>query len=369
VPFSDLAAQHAALDRELDAAMRRVMDSCAFIRGPEAERFEHDFAAFCNARGCVGVGNGTDALCLALRALGIGPGHEVILPAMTFVATAEAVALVGATPVFADIHPETWTIDPHEVEKRLTPATRAVLPVHLYGLPANMPALRKLTDTSGLALVQDAAQAHGATIHGAPLANFGDCVCFSFFPGKNLGAMGDAGAVCANDPKLLQTVRMLADHGREKKFDHSLVGTNSRLDGLQAAVLGVKLPHLAAWTARRSELASSYRDLLQGAGNVRLQHVPEGFSHVYHLFAAAVSRRDELRAALADAGVATGVHYPRAVPFLAAFAHLGHTPRDFPVAAALQDELVSLPLYPELDPAAPARVARLVCDFFLEARP
>lgn len=363
IPFLDLKRQHAQLASELDAALRGVMSSCDFISGRHASIFEQSFAEFCRASHCVGVGNGTDALTVALRALGIGHGHEVLVPAQTFVATAEAVTLTGARPVFVDVCPDTLTMDPLKAESSITPATRALIPVHLYGRPANMTAFRDLADRRGLALVQDCAQAHGASFHDRELASYGDVCCYSFYPGKNLGALGDAGAVVTNSDTLAKRMRMDANHGRTDKYDHAFEGMNSRLDGFQAAVLSVKLRHLPHWTARRRELAARYTSGLSGLDGLALP-CGEGLGlHVYHLYVVRSQERDALQAHLSRQGISTGIHYPTAPPFLRAYAHYGHRPEDFPAAWASQNEVLSLPLFPEMTALEQDKVIGAIRDY------
>ena len=364
IPLVDLKAQYAGIRDEIDAAMATVMAEASFIKGPHVARFEQRFAAYCGAAHCVGVGNGTDALVLALRALGIGAGDEVIVPANSFVATAEAVTLAGARVAFADVDPATYNLDATDFACRITERTRAVIPVHLYGQPADLAAIAATARPRKIAIVQDCAQAHGAAIGGRPLSAFGDLLCFSFYPGKNLGAYGDAGAVVGDDPALAERVRMLANHGRRGKFDHEIEGLNSRMDGLQGAVLDVKLAHLAAWTERRIAIADAYDRHLEGMGDLVTPLRRPGATHVFHLYVVATARRDDLRRHLAERGVAAGIHYPTALPLLGAYRHLQHVAEDFPVAAALQHRVLSLPIYPEMTDSQIATVAGAIREFF-----
>ena len=308
IPFMDLSAQYAAIEPEITSVMAEVIAANAYIRGPFVEQFEEDFAAYSHTNHCIGVANGTDALFLALKAMGIGPDHEVLVPAMTFVATSEAVTMAGATPVFVDIDPVTFTLDPDAMAKKISPRTKAVIPVHLYGHPADMKSIRKLADHYNLKIIQDGAQAHGATIGDTPIATFGDCTCFSFYPGKNLGAYGDAGGVVTNDETLAQQIRMLANHGRKSKYDHEFEGVNSRMDGLQGGVLSVKLKYLDTWTDLRRTWAGMYDNALKDLDGVATPTMSNGIGHAYQLYVILAEDRDALRAYLADRGIATGVH-------------------------------------------------------------
>ena len=348
IPFVDLQAQYRAISGEIDAAMAAVVRDCAFVSGKYAAEFERDFSAFCGARHCIGVGNGTDALYIALRASGIGPGDEVLVPANSFIATSEAVALTGARVVFVDVDPDTYNIDVEQAHARLTSRTKATIAVHLYGQPAKLDDLVELSRSHGLKLIQDSAQAHGASLHGKPLSAYSDLSCYSFYPGKNLGAYGDAGAVVTNDDDLARTCRMIANHGRISKYDHEFEGVNSRLDGLQGAILSVKLRSLDQWIAKRRAVAALYDRLLDSVDEVITPLTIAGARHVYHLYVVRVPDREDLQQHLKDRGVATGVHYPTALPNLTAYSHLGCHPKDFPVASRYQSEILSLPIYPEL---------------------
>lgn len=348
VPFVDLAAQYANIKTEIAAAIDAVLDDRTFILGPHVMEFEAHFATFCKAGHCVGVGNGTDALAIALTSLGVGPGHEVLVPANSFVATSEAVTMCGAQVVFVDVDPLGYHLDLEQARAKVTPRTKAVVPVHLYGQPADMIGIRTLANEFNLKVVQDCAQAHGATFDGRPLATFGDACCYSFFPGKNLGAYGDAGAIVTDNANLALRCRMHANHGRIGKYDHEFEGVNSRMDGLQGAILDVKLGHLDAWTEARRAAAARYDDMLKGLPGLTLPKARPGRRHVYHLYVVRHPRRDALQAHLKKCGVVTGVHYPIALPNLTAYKHLGHTNADFPIASRLAGEILSLPLYPEL---------------------
>jgi dTDP-4-amino-4,6-dideoxygalactose transaminase len=309
IPLVDLQAQYTALRADIDAAIARVIANSSFIMGPEVRAFEETFAAWCQARYAVGVSSGTAAIELTLRALGVGPGDEVITTPFTFIATAEAISATGATPVFADIDPATYNLDPAAVEAAITPRTRALLPVHLYGQPADMPALAAIAEQHGLLLIEDAAQAHGAEIGGKRVGSLGHPACFSFYPGKNLGAYGDGGAVTTDDEALAARLRKLRDHGRVSKYVHDELGYGHRLDALQAAILAAKLPHLDAANAARRRLAARYDELLADADLI-LPFVPEGVTPVWHLYVVRTPRRDDVLASLKTQGIEAGIHYP-----------------------------------------------------------
>lgn len=346
IPLVDLGAQYRALGRELEEAARRVLSSTRYILGPEVESFEREFAAACEAPHAIGVANGTDALALALRAVGVGSGDEVVTVANTFIATQEAIRDVGARPVFVDVDAATRTLDPALVEAALTPRTKAVIPVHLHGHPADLDPLLALTRDRGIAIVEDAAQAHGARYRGRAVGTLGDVAAFSFYPGKNLGAAGDAGAVVTTRADVAARVRSLRNHGRTAKYIHDEEGRNSRLDELQAALLRVKLPHLAAGNERRRALAARYSERL--AGRVEVP-VPAGWATaVVHLYVVEVDGRDALAAHLASLGIETGVHYPVPLHLQPASAYLGYARGRFPVSERQADRMLSLPIYPEL---------------------
>lgn len=348
IPFVDLMVQYRSIKEEIDRAISNVIEDAAFVGGRYVDAFESAFALYCGAKYCVGVGNGTDALYLALRALNIGPGDEVITAANSFIATSEAVTLAGASVVFADCDSSSYNIDCDRVKKAITSRTKAIIPVHLYGQPADMPELASLAAERGIYLIEDAAQAHGAEIQGRRTGTWGHIACFSFYPGKNLGAYGDAGAVVTNDKGLADRIRLLSNHGRTSKYDHEVEGTNSRLDGIQAAVLSVKLKHLEEWVARRREAAHAYARFLSGTNGIILPKESTGFRHVYHLFVIRVDGRDLVMKFLGGNGISTGIHYPIPLPFLKAYSHLKYTPDDFPVAMRCSGEILSLPMFPEL---------------------
>jgi dTDP-4-amino-4,6-dideoxygalactose transaminase len=347
IPFTDLAAMTREVRGEIEAAFADVLDSGRFIGGENVARFEEAWAGYCGTAHAVGVANGTDALHLALWALGIGPGDEVVVPTNTFVATAEAVVLAGATPQFADVDPDTLLLTPATLQAALTTRTRAVIVVHLYGQMPDMDALTAVAASAGLLLVEDAAQAHGATWRGRPAGSWGQAGCFSFYPAKNLGACGDAGAVVTDDPEVAARIRCMRDHGRAdgSHYDHPSLGMNSRLDGLQAAVLSTKLPRLDPWTTARRSLADLYRAHLDG-GPVSLVGRLSDAGHAYHLLVARVPARDRVRLRLAEAGIETGLHYP--VPCHLHSPYRRYERRALPIAERAAGEIVSLPLFPHM---------------------
>ena len=314
IPMVDLAAQYRRIRAEVDAAMARVLETTAFIKGEDCGAFEREFAAYCGAAHAVGVANGTDALILALRAYGVGPGDEVVTVANTFIATGEAILLNGARPVFVDVDPVTFTMDPAKVEAAITPRTKVILPVHLYGHPADMEAIGAIAARHGLPVLEDAAQAHGAEIGGRRAGTLGHAACFSFYPGKNLGAYGDAGAVVSNDADFAARLRQIANHGGgANKYDNVVLGTNSRLDTLQAAVLRVKLRHLETWNTARRERVAAYDRALAGVAGVTLPRERPGTRSAWHLYTVRSEGRGALQAALKEQGIATAVHYPRPI--------------------------------------------------------
>ncbi len=362
VPVMDVRAQYARLRAEILAALEEVADSTAYVLGPKVEEFERAFASYTGARHCVGVNSGTSALHLALICAGVGPGDEVITPPMTFIATSWAVSYCGARPVYADVDPVTYTLDPEQVERKITPRTRAILPVHLYGQPADLGALRDVAERHGVALVEDAAQAHGARYGGRHVGTSGLCGCFSFYPGKNLGAAGEAGAVVTDDDRVAARMRALRDHAQEQRYHHGEIGFNYRMDGFQGAVLGVKLKYLDRWTETRRRLADRYLEALAGLPLVLPVEAP-GRRHVRHLFVVLHPERDRLRRALEARGVLTGLHYPIPLHLQKAYSPLGHRPGDFPVAERVGLDCVTLPLFPEMT----ARQQELVIDALTDA--
>lgn len=362
IPMVDLRAQYESIRPRIESAMQEVMDSLAFVgnaSNPFVRRFEEAFASFCGAGHAVACANGTDAIEIVLKACGIGPGDEVVVPAVTWIATSEAVSAVGASPVFADLDPQTYTLCPDSLRQALTPRTRAVIPVHLYGQCADMDAILAIASERNLVVIEDCAQAHGATYKGKTAGTLGTAGTYSFFPGKNLGAYGDAGGIVTMDADLAARCRMITQHGQSgSKFHHEIEGRNSRMDGLQAAVLSVKLEYLPAWTEARIRIADSYRTRLRDTP-VRLPvHAPDR-RHVYHLFAVRIpgGERQAVLERMAAEGVSCGCQYPVPLPFVKAYRHKEHRREEFPVAVELADSVLTLPLYPELTEEQVAHVA------------
>ena len=363
VPLVDLTAQYQSIRPAIDAAMQRVIDTTSFIMGPDVAAFEAEFAAFCRAAHCVGVSSGTAALELTLRALGVGPGDEVITAAHTFIATAEAISAAGARPVFVDIRPDTYNLDPDALAAAVTPATRAVIPVHIYGQPADMDAICDVARAHDLWVIEDAAQAHGATWAGRMAGTLGDAACYSFYPGKNLGAYGDAGAMVTDLPGLAEQVGLLRNHGRQAKYLHEQIGFGQRLDTLQAAILRAKLPHLAGWTAARRRLAARYDELLAPL-EVTLPYVDARANPAWHLYVIRTPQRDALLEHLRQHGIGAGVHYPVPLHEQPAYAYLGYRPDDLPVTHAVARTCQSLPLFPEMTDVQQDRVVACIAAFF-----
>lgn len=393
IPFIDLPAQHQALEDELMQVFRHALQTAAFIGGPQVEAFEEEFARFCETRYCVGVNSGTDALRFALIAAGIGPGDEVITVPNTFIATAEAISQTGATPAFVDIDERTYNMDPQKLhdhlKTRLQPPTSnlkpqptAVIPVHLYGQPADMDPILEIAQQHDLIVIEDACQAQGAEYYSkfevggwrseakgkgsnwVKSGHIGDVGCFSFYPGKNLGACGEAGAVTTDDEVIAQKVRMLRDHGQGKKYSHDMEGYNGRLDAIQAGILRVKLRHLHEWNEKRREHACYYSDLLAEADGVMIPSEPAWARAVYHLYVIRTQRRDELQRHLANSNISTGIHYPIPIHLQNAYSHLGYKKGDFPVSEKLAREILSLPMYPELTYDQQKAVAGKIKEFF-----
>jgi dTDP-4-amino-4,6-dideoxygalactose transaminase len=347
VPYFDLKAQYAGLRDEIREALDRVCQNAAFILGDEVEKFEHAFAEFCGVKHCVALNSGTSALHLALISAGIGPGDEVITSSNTFIATAEAIRYTGAKIVFADIDPATANIDPLEIEKAITKQTRAIIPVHLYGRPADLDAITKIAERHRLIVIEDACQAHGAKYSGKPVGGFGHAAAFSFYPGKNLGAYGEGGALTTNDDEVAKLARSLRSHGESTRYFHKYAGYNYRMDGFQGAVLNVKMKHLRKWTAKRQACASLYKELPAGA-NVKVLDDPPQSECVYHLFVVYVENRDQVRAEMEKRGVQTAVHYPLPVHLQEAFADLGYEHGSLPHTERACEGCISMPLFPEM---------------------
>lgn len=357
VPLVDLNAQYISIKEEIDEMIADVIADSSFIRGPHVERFEAEFAAAIGAAQCVSCANGTDGLYIAMSALGVRPGDEVIVPAMSWISTSETVTQAGGTVVFCDTDATTHTLDPKRLSEVITSRTVGIIPVHLYGHPAKMDLIMDIASAYGLWVLEDCAQAHLAEFQGRKVGTFGIAGTFSFYPGKNLGAMGDAGAVVTNDASLAMRMAMFARHGGLRKHDHRIEGINSRLDGLQAAILNVKLPYLPAWTEQRSRLAARYEQLLGGFSMCATPATAEWAKNVWHVYQICVGNRDELMQHLSSKGIQGGVNYPTALPFLPCYRHLHYHFEDFPNAYNLSQKTLSLPIYPEMTDAQQNQVA------------
>jgi dTDP-4-amino-4,6-dideoxygalactose transaminase len=389
IPFLDLKAQYESIKPEINEAIQQVLDSCAFAGGPFVQAFEKQFAGFCGCDHCIGVGSGTEALWLALLALGVGPGDEVITVPNTFIATAEAISFCGADPVFVDIDEKTYTMDPEKLNefleencrfKHLTNKDqstnrpinqstnrpiRAIIPVHIFGQMADMDPIMAIARKHGLYVIEDACQAHGAEYKGQPAGSIGDAGCFSFYPGKNLGAYGEAGAVTTNNADLGEKIAMLRDHGQTKKYYHKWIGWNGRMDGIQGAVLNVKLKYLSAWNQARREKAMMYNDLLSGIDSLVLPYVADDATHVYHVYAVRSQNRDALLEYLADENIYCGIHYPVPVHLQTAYSNMGAENNNLKVSERVASELLSLPMFPELTNEQQIRVGDKIQEFNL----
>ena len=362
VPFLDLKTQNRAMWAELKDTVENIVAEAQFILGPHVRAFEQRFAEFCGAKHCIGLNNGTTALHMALLAFDVDPGDEVITTPHSWISTCWGIAYTGAKPVFVDIDRRSYNLDPNLVEAAITPRTKAVLPVHLYGQAAEMTALRDICERHNLRLIEDAAQAHGAQHAGHTVGSIGDAGCFSFYPGKNLGAFGEAGAVTTNSDPIAARIRSLRDHAQDGRHNHVEIGYNTRMEGLQGAVLDAKLKHLAEWTQRRRDHANYYLGQLKGIPGLTLPAVDDPLSHVWHLFVVLVNDRDQFRADLEKRGVATGVHYPTPIPSQPAFKHLGYKRGQFPVTEDVMSRCVSLPMFPELTEAQQEYVVAIIRD-------
>jgi dTDP-4-amino-4,6-dideoxygalactose transaminase len=359
IPLLDLGAQYSSIKREVGEAMARVLETSDFILGEELEAFEAEFASFCEAKHCIGVDSGLSALELVLRAWGIGPGDEVITAANTFIATALAISNAGATPVLVDVDPRTCNLDPEAIRSAITSKTRALIPVHLYGLPADMDAINAIAEQYDLAVLEDACQAHGARYKGRRAGSLAHAAAFSFYPGKNLGGYGDGGAIVTSDAALARQIRAMRNYGQQSKYVHWTKGFNRRLDTLQAAVLRVKLRHLDDWNAARDLHARNYRDLLFGS-SVSLPYKPDHLESSWHLYVVRTPFRDAMKTHLDGLGISTGMHYPTPIHLQVAYADAGYRRGDFPITERLAGEILSLPMYAELDSHSIARIAEAV---------
>jgi dTDP-4-amino-4,6-dideoxygalactose transaminase len=368
VPFLDLKVQYRQIEAELKPVLENIMADGAFIGGPQVDAFEKEFAAFCGGGYCVGLNSGTDALRFALMAAGVGPGDEVITVPHTFIATTEAISQAGATPVFVDIDPTTCCINVRQIGARITSKTRAIVPVHLYGQPADMDPILEIACKRNLIVIEDACQAHGALYKGRPAGSMGAAGCFSFYPGKNLGAFGDAGAVVTADDKLVQTIRMLREHGQSRKYYHDMEGYTGRLDAIQAAVLRLKLKHLAGWNRARRDHAAFYTELLADIPGVSVVREADFAQSVFHLYVILVDSRDDLQKFLSEKGIGTGLHYPLPLHLQKAYSHMGFKKGDFPVSERTAERLISLPMYPELTTVQIEYVVECIKEYLNGAR-
>ncbi len=369
IPFVDLKVQYKSIEKEIQTAINNVIQETAFIKGKYTAQFEKDFANALNADYCVGVGNGTDAISLSLKAIGIKNGDEVITAANSFIASSESITNAGGRVEFADCDKNTYTIDPLKIEEKINPRTKAIIVVHLYGQPADMDVINKLAEKHNLKVIEDSAQAHFAEYNTEldgwkKIGTLGDASTFSFFPGKNLGAYGDGGAIITNNKEIEKMARMLANHGRISKYDHEFEGVNSRLDGLQAAILSVKLKYLAEWTDKRRKVAAYYSERLNDIPEIIIPYVNEKTRPAWHLYVIQARNRDGLSHFLNQNGIATGIHYPIALPNLKAYEYLGYRPGDYPVASSLQDKILSLPVFPEISRKQQDFIISKITEFY-----
>jgi dTDP-4-amino-4,6-dideoxygalactose transaminase len=362
VPFVDLYAQYLTIQSGIDQAITQVIAETAFISGKHAKTFEEAFARFNGVKHCMACANGTDSLEILLKAMNVGEGDEVIVPAISWISTSEAVTSIGATPVFVDVD-EFLLLDLKRIEEKITSKTKVIIPVHLYGNPVDMDALMAIAKKHNLLVMEDCAQAHNAMVRGRKVSTFGHCSSFSFYPGKNLGAYGDAGAMMTNDEAICKVATAIANHGQEGKHNHIMEGRNSRLDGIQAAILNVKLAHLDSWTEARIKNAAVYSGLFSNP-NIQIPVTPDYARHVFHLYVIRVPRRDELMAFLKAAGIETSVHYPVPLPMMPCYGRFNHKPSDFPVAVRAAGEILSLPMYPELSEVQIQYVVEKIHEFY-----
>ena len=367
VPFVDLHAQYLSTKPQIDEAIHSVISETAFIGGKYVKKFEEEFSSAYGTKHCVSVANGTDAIYIVLKMLGVGAGDEVITVANSWISTSETIGQTGAKPVFVDIDPDYYSINENLIESKITSKTRAIIPVHLHGQAANIKAIKAIADKHHLPLIEDCAQSHFSAFEGKNVGTFGLASTFSFYPGKNLGAYGDAGCILTNDDSLAEKVRMYANHGGLQKNNHRIEGINSRLDGLQAAILSAKLPHLLKWNESRIRHAAYYSDILKDVEGIVLPNVRPNSKHTFHLYVIRSSRRNDLQKFLKENGIDTAIHYPLALPFLPAYNYLNHTQSEFPVAAKFQNEILSLPMSPELSREMMDYVAQKINEFSMVA--
>jgi dTDP-4-amino-4,6-dideoxygalactose transaminase len=362
IKFVDLKKQYDSIKDEIDEVISSVISNSAYVGGSYVEKFASEFADYIGTKNCIPCANGTDAIEIALKAMGIGIGDEVLVPSHTWISTAEAVTNAGAKPVFVDTSSDFYNINPSEIQKRITRNTKAIIPVHLFGNPADMGAILKIAEENNLKILEDAAQAHGAMIGNRKVGTIGNAAIFSFYPSKNLGAYGDGGCIVTDDDEIAHKAKLLANHGQLKKHEHLLEGRNSRLDGIQAAILSVKLKYLDNWNEERSRHAQLYNKLLRDVPQVSIPAVMQGFTHVFHVYCIKAKDRDKLKSYLDNKGIETEIHYPKMLPFLEAYKYLEHTPEEFPVSFAYQPMLLSLPMYPELTDEE----IKFICDSIIE---
>ena len=365
IPFVDLKAQYKTIKNEIDDAIQSVIDETAFIKGKYVGKYEKEYAEKYGVKHCIGVANGTDAIYVSLKALGIGKGDEVITVANSWISTSETITQAGARPVFVDIDPAYYTIDHRLIEDKITPKTSAIIPVHLFGQPAEIKKIEQICEKHNLHLVEDCAQAHFAEYKGQKVGTFGIAGTFSFFPGKNLGAYGDAGAIITNDDDFAVKARMYANHGALIKHKHEVEGINSRLDGMQAAVLSVKLKYISGWNEKRLKNALLYNKLLTDIDSIAVPGINENVKHVFHLYVIRTDKRDALQKYLSEKGISTGIHYPTPLPLLPAYKYLNHTPSDFPIASDYMDKILSIPMFPELTEEQIQYIADCIKEFYL----
>ena len=364
IPFCNLKTQYLSIKDEIDNAIHSVINETAFVRGKYVTEFERAYAEKYGVTHCISCANGTDAIYITLKALGIGQGDEVITTAHSWISTSETITQAGAKVVFVDIEPDYYTIDVSKIEEKINEKTKAIIPVHLYGQPAEMDKIKDICDKYKLYLIEDCAQAHFAEYKGKKVGTIGNAGTFSFYPGKNLGAYGDAGAVITNDDELAEKVRMIANHGSLKKHEHEMEGINSRMDGIQAGVLSVKLKYINEWTKKRLENALLYNYLLKDVEGITAPEIRNNSTHVFHLYVIRTNKRDELQKYLKENGITTGIHYPKALPFLKAYDHFDYNTKDFPIAYQYQNEILSLPMFPEMTEKMIADVSNKIKYFF-----
>ena len=364
IPLVNLSAQYFSIKEEIDNAINEVINETAFIKGKYLNQFEEEFAKANDAKFCIGVGNGTDALYIALKALEINQGDEVITTSLSWISTAEAILQCGAIPVFVDINPKTFNIDVKKIESKISKKTKAILPVHLYGQPSEIQQIKEICIKNKIALVEDCAQSHFAEYNNKKVGTFGQIGTFSFYPGKNLGAFGDGGALITNDLRLSERIRRIANHGALKKHDHLIEGINSRLDGIQAGILSVKLKYINDWNSKRLETAKLYSNLLKNTGDIETPFIDNSTKHIFHIYAIKTSYRDELKTFLSKKGISTGIHYPKALPFLKPFSNLEHSIELFENSFNITNQILSLPMYPELKKNEIEYIVGLIKTFF-----